>query len=155
MKLVKSLTLICPYIFELIFLIVCFISPVLSVSALKFNFFFKAAPVTYGSFQARGRMSCICDLHCLCQHQIFNPLSEPRDWTLILMDTSQVLNPLSHNGNALKFNFNFLFVIPEIGISTKFISDSSHIAINILILLATKFCSDEILQRMVWQIEIK
>ena len=31
----------------------------------------------------------------------FNPLSEARDGTCILMDTSQVLNPLSHNGNSL------------------------------------------------------
>ena len=30
----------------------------------------------------------------------FNPLSKARDWTPILMDTSLVLNPLSHNGNS-------------------------------------------------------
>ena len=29
-----------------------------------------------------------------------NPLSTARDQTHILMDTSQVLNPLSHNGNS-------------------------------------------------------
>ena len=45
--------------------------------------------------------SHICDLHCrLQQCQILNTLSEARDWTCILMDTSQVLNPLSHNGNS-------------------------------------------------------
>ena len=29
----------------------------------------------------------------------FNPLSKTRDHTCFLMDTSQVLNPMSHNGN--------------------------------------------------------
>ena len=45
--------------------------------------------------------SCICDLRCsLQQCQILNPLSKARDQTCILMDTSRVLNPLSHNRNA-------------------------------------------------------
>ena len=45
--------------------------------------------------------SHICDLHHSSQqHQILNPLSEARDGTLILMDTSQVLNSLSHNGSS-------------------------------------------------------
>ena len=44
--------------------------------------------------------SCICDLrHSSWQCQILNPLSEARDQTRILMDTSWFLNPLSHNGN--------------------------------------------------------
>ena len=30
----------------------------------------------------------------------FNPLSEAKDQTHVLMDTSQVLNPVSHNGNS-------------------------------------------------------
>ena len=34
------------------------------------------------------------------QCQILNPLSEAKDQTHILVDTSQVLNPLSHNGNS-------------------------------------------------------
>ena len=38
--------------------------------------------------------------HSLQQHQILNPLSEAKDQNIILMDTSQVLNPLSHNGNS-------------------------------------------------------
>ena len=33
----------------------------------------------------------------------FNSLSEARDWTCILMDTSHILNPLSHNGNSEDF----------------------------------------------------
>ena len=31
---------------------------------------------------------------------IFNPLSEARDWTCVLMDTSQIRSPLNHNGNS-------------------------------------------------------
>ena len=30
----------------------------------------------------------------------FDPPSKARDWTHILMDTSQILNLLSHNGNS-------------------------------------------------------
>ena len=45
--------------------------------------------------------SHICDLHySLWQHRVFNPLSKARDHTHILMDTSQALNLLSHNGNS-------------------------------------------------------
>ena len=44
----------------------------------------------------------ICNLyHSSWQHRILNPLSEARDRTRILMDTSEVLNPLSHNGNSV------------------------------------------------------
>ena len=43
----------------------------------------------------------ICDLwHSLWQHQILYPLSEGRAQTHILMDTSWILNLLSHNGNT-------------------------------------------------------
>ena len=45
--------------------------------------------------------SHICNLHYSSwQHQIFNPLSEARDQTLVLMDISQV-HYLSHNRNSL------------------------------------------------------
>ena len=44
--------------------------------------------------------SCICDLHHnLQQCHILNPVSKARDQTRTVMDTSQVLNPLSYNGN--------------------------------------------------------
>ena len=40
----------------------------------------------------------ICDLHQGLWHSwILNPLSKVRDQTHILVDTSQILNPLSHN----------------------------------------------------------
>ena len=45
----------------------------------------------------------VCDLHHSSrQCRILNPLSEARDGAPILMDTSWVLNPLSHNGNSLE-----------------------------------------------------
>ena len=46
--------------------------------------------------------SHICDLHCSSrQCPILNPLSGARDQIHILVDTSWVCNPLSHNGNSL------------------------------------------------------
>ena len=43
----------------------------------------------------------VCDLYLsLWQHQSPNPLTEARDQTCILTDTSWVLNPLSHSGNS-------------------------------------------------------
>ena len=50
----------------------------------------------------------ICNLRCgLRHHWILNSLSEAKDQTHILMDTSRVLNPLSHNGNSLKALYYF------------------------------------------------
>ena len=47
-------------------------------------------------------LSYICDLRCSLQQQwILNPLSEAKDLTCILMDTSQILNLLSHNRNSV------------------------------------------------------
>ena len=56
-------------------------------------------------------LSHVCDLHHRSwQCQIPNPLSEARNQTCILMDTSQVWNSLSHMGtpNQLYFNQKFL-----------------------------------------------
>ena len=81
-----------------------------------------ATPAAFGSSQARGligtraaglhhshsttRSKHICDLlHNSQQCQILNPLSEARDQTHILMDTSWVLNLLSHCGNSMYLNF--------------------------------------------------
>ena len=50
-------------------------------------------------------LSCVCDLHqCSRQCWILNPLSQARDRTCILVDTSWFLNLLSHNGNSSIYN---------------------------------------------------
>ena len=95
----------------------------LNQSKLYFLFCFRPAPVAHGSSQARGLNlsyscpptlqpqqtrdpSCICDLCCSSRRcRIFNPLSEARDRTHILMDTGRVCNLLSHNGNSCKLYF--------------------------------------------------
>ena len=82
---------------------------------------FRAAPVgiAYGSSQSRGRIRAV-GAHLRYSHSnsrskpslwpipqlmatrmgwILNPLSNARDCTHTLMDTSQVPNLLSHNGN--------------------------------------------------------
>ena len=53
-------------------------------------------------------LSLVCDLNHSSQRRwILNPLSEAKNGTHILMDTSQVLNPLSHNGNSSGVTFEF------------------------------------------------
>ena len=54
----------------------------------------------YTTATAMLDLSHICDLHSSWKCWILNPLSEARDQTFILMDTSQVLNALSHNGDS-------------------------------------------------------
>ena len=83
----------------------------------SFFFFFRAIPAVYGSSWAKGRIraaaaglaraiatrdpSLTYDLHySLQQWQLLNPLSEARDQTCILMNTSRFCNLLSHNGNS-------------------------------------------------------
>ena len=62
----------------------------------------------YATDTAMWDPSGICDLHCSSQQcRILNPLSEARDRTCILMDTSQVCKPQSHNGKFLFYFNNF------------------------------------------------
>ena len=60
----------------------------------------------YTTATATWDPSCICDLHhSLQQWRILNPLSRVRNRTLILMDTSRVLNLVSHKENSYAFRF--------------------------------------------------
>ena len=89
---------------------------------------FRAAAVAYGGFQARGSIRAIAaglrhsharsNLHLrstpqLPARRILNPLREARDGTCILLDTTQILNPLSHNRNSpsILFLMTSLWVI--------------------------------------------
>ena len=61
----------------------------------------------YATATASLDPSCICHLHCNSrQNQILNPLREARDGAHILMDTSRVLNLLSHNRNSRTYTFH-------------------------------------------------
>ena len=47
--------------------------------------------LAYPTATATQDLSHVCDLHSSSwQHQTLNPLSEAKDWTCILMDTSQI-----------------------------------------------------------------
>ena len=60
--------------------------------------------LVYATAMATSDVSCVCTLcHSLWQQQILNPLREVRDQTRVLMDTSQILNLLSHDGNSQGF----------------------------------------------------
>ena len=53
------------------------------------------------AYTSKWDLSCTCDLHHSSrQRRILNPLSEARDQTLVLMDTSRVHKPRSHDGNS-------------------------------------------------------
>ena len=55
----------------------------------------------YTTATATQDLSCVCDLHhSSCQGWILTPLSEARDQTRLLMDSSWVCNLLSHNRNS-------------------------------------------------------
>ena len=80
-------------------------------------FLFRVTPAAYRSSLARGGIRATAaslhhshsnarsELHLqpmlqLTATPIFNPMGKTRDQTLILMDTSWILNPRSHNGNS-------------------------------------------------------
>ena len=70
--------------------------------------------LAYTTATATPDLSCVCDLHHSSrQCPILNPLSKARDQTHILMDTSQIPNPLSHNRNSHVISFKFLESIIE------------------------------------------
>ena len=58
-------------------------------------------PPAFATATAMPDPSHICDLyHSSGQHWILNPLSEAREQTHILKDTSQILNQLNGNENT-------------------------------------------------------
>ena len=58
----------------------------------------------YARATAMPDLNHVCNLyHSSWPCWILNPLNEARDQTLILMDTSWVLNLLSHNRNSPNF----------------------------------------------------
>ena len=60
---------------------------------------------------ATPELSFICSLHYSSQqYQILNPLSKARVLICILMDTSRVYNPLSHNKNSHQHLYWFTHV---------------------------------------------
>ena len=68
--------------------------------------------LAYALASAMPELSHIHDLcHSLQEHQILNPLSNARDQTCILLDTSQILNLLSHNGSSKSHIFDSLKII--------------------------------------------
>ena len=78
---------------------------ILGVFNSKNIFFLRAAPSAYGDSQARGLIGAVAaGLRQLQQRRILT-WSRARDRTCLLMDTSQVLNPLSHNSNSSFFFF--------------------------------------------------
>ena len=89
---------------------------------------FRTTPVAYGSSQTRVKSElqlpayttatatwnpgCICDLHhSLPQLQIPSPLSKARDWTHILMDTSQICFHCIAMGTPCFFLWYWAFLI--------------------------------------------
>ena len=88
-------------------------------------------PPAYGIATAMPDTSRICDLHHSSQQcQILNPLSEARDCTCILMDTSWILNLLSHNRNSLDSCFSSLCTGPSANISLTQISHMATVRIK-------------------------
>ena len=63
----------------------------------SFILLFRAIPAAYESSQTRGRIGAAPQPQRL---GILNPLSEARDGTPILVDSSRVGNPMSHNGHS-------------------------------------------------------
>ena len=91
-------------------------------------FLLGATPIAYGNFQASGQIWAAADglhhshsnveseLHLWPTPQLMATsgpylLSEARDWTCVLMDTSWVLNLPTHSGNSPNVILSTLFAI--------------------------------------------
>ena len=100
------------YVFKYYLFVFVFLGPYLwHMEGPRLGVESKLQLLAYASAAAMLDLSHICDLHhSLWQHRILNPLGKARDQTHILMDTSQVLNPLSHNGNSCLQTFLSIFL---------------------------------------------
>ena len=68
-------------------------------------------PLAYAVATTTRDLSQVCDLHHSSQqHWILNPLSEARNWTCVLMDTSQICFCWAIMGSTLFFFSFFLFM---------------------------------------------
>ena len=78
------------------------------MEVLRLEVKLELLPLAYTTATATQDLRHVCDLHGSSQQcQSLNPLSETRDWTHILMDTSWVLNLLSHSENSLEIYSNW------------------------------------------------
>ena len=98
--------------FLFLFLLLFFLGPHLwHMKVSRLGVKLEMQLLAYATATAMPYPSCICNLHhSSWQCLILNPLNESGDQTHILMDTSWVLNSLSHNGNS---QIIFLRYIPK------------------------------------------
>ena len=83
---------------------------------IRFTFFFffclfRAAPMAYGSSQARGWIGAVAaSLHqSSWQHPVLNPTSKAKDWTWALMDASKICFCWATMGTPSLFFYFFIF----------------------------------------------
>ena len=106
----------------LLFFFLCFLGPHLChMKVPRLGIKSKLQLPASTTATAMKDLSHVCDLHHSSrQRQLLNPLSEARDRTLILMDTSWVYNLLSHKGTSFNFNssqpacFEHLLYVPTL-----------------------------------------
>ena len=96
-------TIICPFIYLFIYLFGCLGPHPQHMKVPRLGVQLELQLPAYTIATATPDPSHVCGLHhSSWQCQIFNPLSESRDWTCVLMDTGRGSFPLSHNENSLK-----------------------------------------------------
>ena len=88
--------------------------------AFFFFFLFSAAPTACASSQTRARVRAAAASlhHSSWKYRILTPLSEARGQTYILVDSSLVLNLLSHNGNSKMLLF-LIFLVCRGGVKLR------------------------------------
>ena len=92
---------------DFFFFFFCFLGPHLwHMEVPRLGFKSEWQLLACATATATQDLSCTCNLHhSSWQRQILNSLSEARDQTHILVDTSQVSNLLSHNRTSQAANF--------------------------------------------------